>query len=503
MPLSLYNSLTRRLEPFAPLSPPKVGFYKCGVTVYGPGHLGHAKSALHFDVMVRWLRFLGYDVTYVQNITDVGHLTQDSDDGEDPVVREARRRGMHPMAVAEIFGRAWLDDMDALHMLRPDVMPRASAHIPEQIELTERLIEKGCAYEAGGSVYFDVRSFPRYGELSGRSLEESESGTRVAARGEKRNPADFALWKRAESEHILRWASPWGEGFPGWHIECSAMSMKYLGETFDIHGGGLDNLFPHHECEIAQSEAATGQPFVRYWLHNNMCTVNGKKMAKSLGNGIGIADILRRGHSLLEKTYEPAVVRHFILTSHYRATLDFSNDALSAAESGSHKLRDTLAELTRATQAIPPSSLPAQPLGVARSQPIPDRAEQPEIRSALRDVEQRFVAAMNDDFNTAAALAVLFDLSKQCAGWLREAAPASDLAAARDLLRLASEDALGLSWLAAADARSGRRDELIQILVDLRADARRNRNFATGDLIRDRLAALGVELQDGPQGTTW
>lgn len=488
MSLKLYNSMSRQLEEFRPLNPPQVSFYKCGVTVYGHSHLGHAKSAINFDTMVRWLRFSGYDVKYLQNITDVGHLTDDDAadaTGEDKVIVAARKRGLHPMAVVETFMRSWLDDMDALHMLRPDIMPRATGHVPEQIEMCETLIKRGHAYEVGGSVYFDVRSFADYGKLSGRSVEEMIAGTRVEARSDKRHPADFALWKKAESGHVMRWASPWGDGFPGWHIECSAMSMKYLGETIDIHGGGLDNAFPHHECEIAQSECATGKPFVRYWVHNNMCTVNGQKMAKSLGNGIGIKDVLFNGHALLEKTFEPAVVRHFILTSNYRQTLDFSNDSLKAAESGSFRLRDVAAELTKAAKAA--VSGPAS--GV--------------IRTAIENTEQRFRDAMNDDFNTAAAIAVLFDYSKQAAQWVRDSAGKEDLAAADVLMQRLTQDALGLRWSAVGGGDSGKLDGVIQILVDLRAEARAAKNFALGDQVRKRLSLLGIELKDGPQGTSW
>lgn len=493
MGLRIYNSMTRRLEDFQPLNPPNVTFYKCGMTVYGAGHLGHGKSAVHFDVMVRWLRFLGYNVKYVQNITDVGHLTGDSEDGEDPMIREARKRGLHPMAVAEYFSRSWFDDMDGLNMLRPDIMPRATGHIPEQIEMAARLIEKGHAYVVNGSVYFDVSSFPNYGRLSGRSIEETEAGTRVQLRSEKRHPADFALWKFAEPEHIMRWKSPWGEGFPGWHLECSAMAMKYLGETIDIHGGGLDNQFPHHECEIAQSECTTGKTFVRYWIHNNMCTINGQKMAKSLGNGVSIRDVLTtpkalvdaRGELLLERAYEAAVVRQFILTSHYRQTQDFSNESLKAVESGSYRLRDALRELHRAARGAAEKS--------------PSEA----VAATLRDIESRFREAMNDDFNTAAALAVLFDFVRQAADWSGSGVGRDDLAAAALLLERLTADALGLKWETPKAEQEARINGLIGLLAELRSEARKAKNFALGDQIRQRLAALGVELRDTPQGTVW
>ena len=487
MPLKLYNSLTRQREEFQPLHPPKVGMYVCGPTVYGHCHLGHAKSYISFDAIIRWLRASGYVVNYVQNITDVGHLTDDADEGEDKIIAEARRRGLHPMAVVDTFMQSYYQDMDELNVLRPDIAPRASGHITEQIAAVQRLIDAGHAYEVNGSVYFDVASFKGYGQLSGRSFDEMEAGARVAVNPEKRHPADFALWKRAEPSHIMRWPSPWGDGYPGWHLECSVMSQKYIGDTLDIHGGGLENQFPHHECEIAQGESCTGKPFARYWLHNNMCTLNGQKMGKSLGNSILLKEVFHEGTKLLEKTFEPVVVRHFVLTSHYRQPLDFSNDALKAAESGSYKLRDAARELSRAVRKAP-------------SKPS---AEQ--IRTALSEIEQRFTGAMNEDFNTAAAIAVCFDFAKQSAEWIRAEVGQEDLLAADTLMQRLTGDVLGFQWTAAlgGDADATQQNELIQLLVDLRAGARQNKDFALGDQIRDRLAALGVNLKDGPEGTTW
>jgi cysteinyl-tRNA synthetase len=486
MALKVYNSLTRQREDFVPADPPHVGIYVCGPTVYGHSHLGHAKSYVAFDTIVRWLRFSGYDVTYVQNITDVGHLTDDADDGEDKVVAEARRRGRHPMAVVETFMASYLADMDALNVQRPDIMPRATGHIPEQIAAVQGLLAGGHAYEVNGSVYFDVSSFGAYGKLSGRRVEELEAGARVAVNAEKRHPADFALWKRAEPGHIMRWPSPWGDGYPGWHLECSVMSQKYLGETLDIHGGGMENKFPHHECEIAQAEALTGHPFVRYWLHNNMCTVNGQKMGKSLGNAISLKQVFSEGHALLSKTYEPAVVRHLILTSHYRQPLDFSDAALQGAESGTYKLRDARRELARAAAAAP------------------ERPATPEITAALDELRGRFTAAMDEDFNTAAAVAVLFDLARQSAGWVKGGAGRADLLAADALFGQLAEDVLGLRWAAPAEGGdAAARDRVIQLLVDLRNEARKAKNFTLSDQVRDRLAAIGVQLRDGPDGTTW
>ncbi len=543
MGLRVFNTLGRKLEEFIPLNPPKVGVYVCGPTVYGHSHLGHAKSYVSFDAIIRWLRLSGYNVSYIQNITDVGHLTDDADAGEDKIVAEARRRGLHPMAVVETFMRSYFEDMDALNVLRPDISPRASGHVPEQIACVRKLLESGHAYEVNGSVYFDVKSFWKYGRLSGRSVDEMEAGARVEVNPEKRHPADFALWKRAEPGHIMRWASPWGDGYPGWHLECSVMSQKYIGDTLDIHGGGLENQFPHHECEIAQGECTTGQPFCRYWLHNNMVTLNGQKMGKSLGNSVYLKDLFRAteplrdraGNVLVEKSFEPAVIRHFILTSHYRAPLDFSNDALRAAESGSYKLRDAVRELSKAARSVAAGGSPAlsrgaseperergaagataleqsprataleQCSGAAALERCAAAAKSDAVRSALTDVAKRFADAMNEDFNTAAAIATVFDFTRHTGAWVRESAPAEDLLAADTLMQRMVGDALGLKWQdttggAAAEAE---RNGVIQILVDLRNEARKSKNYALGDQVRQRLSALGIELKDGPQGTTW
>lgn len=511
MGLKIHNSLTRKRDDFQPLNPPRVGVYVCGPTVYGHSHLGHAKSYISFDAIIRWLRFSGYVVNYVQNITDVGHLTDDADAGEDKIIAEARRRGLHPMAVADTFMHSYYEDMDALNILRPDIAPRASGHIPEQIEAARRLLEKGHAYEVNGSIYFDVSSFWKYGQLSGRNVAEMEAGARVEVNPEKRHPADFALWKRAEPGHIMQWPSPWGAGYPGWHLECSVMSQKYIGETLDIHGGGLENQFPHHECEIAQAECITGKPFARYWLHNNMCTLNGQKMGKSLGNAITLKEIFYTGTKHLEKTFEPVVIRHFVLTSHYRQTLDFSSEALKAAESGSYKLRDAARELARAAEAAITRGAPAaaaafQPEDAAETKvaAIAAIAQSEPIRAALADVGKRFVDAMNEDFNTAAAIATLFDLAKQSGEWLAGGANDADRIAADALMRSLTGDALGFRWAAPmGGGDESKQNALIQLLVDLRAEARKGKNFALSDQIRDRLAALGVQLKDGAGGTHW
>ncbi len=487
MPLRVYNSRTRQREEFVPLRPPRVNMYVCGPTVYGHSHLGHAKSYVSFDVVVRWLRSSGYDVRYVQNITDVGHLTDDADAGDDKIVVEARRRGLHPMAVVESFMRSYYEDMDALNVLRADIAPRATGHITEQIAAIETLIARGHAYVVNGSVYFDVSSYPHYGQLSGRTVEELEAGARVAVNEEKRHPSDFALWKRAESGHIMRWPSPWGEGFPGWHIECSAMSTKYLGETLDIHGGGMENKFPHHECEIAQAECASGtRPFVRYWLHNNMVTINGQKMGKSLGNAVSLKQIFREGHPLLERCFEPVVVRHLLLTSHYGQPNDFSNEALRAAESGSYRLRDALAALSDAARRAP------------------QRPPSAALTAALEQTRARFAESMDEDFNTAGAIAALFALVRDSAGWLSDAQVGQGgFAAAAALLQQLAEDVLGLRWELPPATTAPRERDVVQILVDLRQAARQRKDFALGDQIRDRLKAIGIELRDGPTGTDW
>ena len=526
MGLKVHNSLTRKREEFQPLNPPRVGIYVCGPTVYGHSHLGHAKSYVSFDAIIRWLKFSGYEVNYVQNITDVGHLTDDADEGEDKIIAEARRRGLHPMAIADTYTQSYYEDMDALNLLRPDVAPHASGHIPEQIEAVKTLLEKGNAYEVNGSVYFDVGSFWKYGRLSGRNVEDMEAGARVEVNPEKRHHADFALWKRAEPGHIMQWPSPWGVGYPGWHLECSVMSQKYIGETLDIHGGGIENIFPHHECEIAQAECITGQPFARVWLHNNMCTLNGQKMGKSLGNAITLKEIFHEGTKLLDKTFEPVVVRHFVLTSHYRQPLDFSSEALKGAESGSYKLRDAARQLARAAGGTTVSAVcgtavqsepeaPARaPSTAAQSEPeAPARApiasavalaKSDKIRDALADIGQRFTDAMNEDFNTAAAIAVTFDLAKQSSEWIQAGVAQEDLQAAHTLMQRLTGDAIGFKWPAPMGAGDeSKQDELIGLLANLREEARQSKNYELSDQIRDRLTALGVNLRDTPDGPKW
>ncbi|HTY58877.1 MAG TPA: cysteine--tRNA ligase [Bacteroidota bacterium] len=480
MALQVYNTLHRRKELFTPLHEGYVGIYVCGPTVYGHSHLGHAKSYVSFDVIVRHLRSIGYRVLYVQNITDVGHLTDDADQGEDKLDRQARIDRIHPMQLAETYTRSYFEDMDALNVRRPDIVPRASGHITEQIAIIQALVAKGMAYAANGSVYFDVGTFPAYGKLSGRTVEELNAGARVEIKEEKKHPADFALWKKAEPGHIMRWPSPWGEGFPGWHIECSAMSMKYLGEGFDIHGGGLENQFPHHECEIAQSEASTGKPFVRYWLHNNMVTVDGKKMGKSLGNFLTLKDAFAK--------WEPQVVRFFILQSHYRSTLDFSDAAVDGARAGYEKLANTLRNLR---EKIAGAVVTGEETG---------------IDLARRTAE--FREAMDDDFNTPQAIAVLFDLARELNGafateknFSRKALEAVDAWYVQH-----AGAVLGISTGAAAgrgDGSGSLEGPLVELLIAIRGEIRAQKLWALSDRVRDGLARIGIGLEDKKTGTTW
>ena len=483
MSLTVYNTLTRRKEEFRPLVAGRVHVYVCGPTVYDHPHIGHAKTYVAFDTIVRFLRYAGYRVRYVQNITDVGHIL---DNGEDRILKGAARERIEPMEVVERYTRSYFEAMDALGVQRPDISPRASAHIPEQIELTKTLIAKGHAYEVDGSVYFDVHSFPEYGKLSGRKVADLDAdrggaGTRVAARDEKRHPEDFALWKKAPPEHILRWPSPWGWGYPGWHIECSAMATKYLGETFDIHGGGVDNIFPHNECEIAQSEAAFGRPFANYWLLTGSLTLDSVKMSKSLGNVLTVQDALAR--------WRPEAIRFFILSGHYRSPIDFSDEALDAAARGWER-----------------ATAPANALRERRRSPDLAEGGADEVAPALAEIRARFDEAMRDDFNTPVALSVLFDLSK-LANSLLNSEPPAGRGALEAVLALYDElggQVLGVLPAATAAASNAEREAaLIRLLIEMRAEARARKDFATADKIRDRLKAAGVLLEDGKAGTTW
>tara|TARA_R110002096_G_scaffold39845_8_gene108717 strand:+ start:2768 stop:4222 length:1455 start_codon:yes stop_codon:yes gene_type:complete len=476
--LYVYNTLSRKKELFEPLNPPFVGMYVCGPTVYGDAHLGHAKSYVSFDLVVRYLRYLSYKVRYVQNITDVGHLVGDGEEGEDKLAKKARFEQVDPMQIAEKYTYTYFRDMDALNVLRPDIAPRATGHIPEQIAMIKTLIEKGHAYEVKGNVYFDVQSDADYGKLSGRKLDEAESGTRVETASDKKNPADFALWKKAEDEHLMKWGSPWGVGYPGWHIECSAMSTKYLGESFDIHGGGLENQFPHHECEIAQSECAHDSQFVKYWLHNNMVTMDGQKMGKSLGNAISLEEFFEGSHKLLSRAWNPQVIRFFLLQSHYRSTSDFSEDALAAAETGLKNLHGMISAIEKAET------------GSGKAVDI-------------EAFKTAFEATLNDDFNSAQAIAVLFEYLKDIRKRITDNDIPSNLSELKIFLKAIIEDVLGIWPVAAEGGKSGLTEGLIELLIEIRKEARTSKNFALSDKVRDDLKKLDVQLMDGKDGTTF
>lgn len=469
--MNLYNSLTRKKEKFTPLNPPNVGLYVCGPTVYSHSHLGHAKSYISFDILVRYLRHLGFSVRYIQNITDVGHLTDDADAGFDKVELQARIEKLEPMELTEKYTKSYFDDMDALGILRPDVSPRASGHIPEQIELIKKLIENGHAYEEDGYVYYSVTSFPEYGKLSGRKIGDLVAGARVTVDKRKRDPKDFALWKKAGKDHILKWNSPWGWGYPGWHIECSAMSMRYIGETLDIHGGGLENIFPHHESEIAQSEGANGKQFARMWLHNNMVTVDGQKMGKSLGNFTLLKDIYKK--------FDPMVVRLYVLRSHYRSPLDFSDQGLESARSGLERLSSFSTRL---------GSTPA----------IVDGRSSPEAVSLVEKTVTDFSKAMDDDMNTPGALAVVFDMVRSGNALLDSEDTPADRTLLRKTLDELSGDILGLD-LKGIDSGSDV-EELCGVLAETRSVLRDNKLFQAADLMREKLGRIGYIAKDLPDG---
>jgi cysteinyl-tRNA synthetase len=477
MTLKIYNALSRKKETFKPLFEAKVNMYVCGPTVQDYAHIGHAKTYINFDVVTRFLRYRGYDVLYVQNITDVGHLL---DSGEDRILKKARQVSVAPMQIVEKYTRLYFENMDALGVIRPDISPRASGHIPEQIKMVQTLIDLGFAYESSGSVYYDVSSFPDYGKLSGRKVDELEDGARVTVLAEKRNPADFALWKRAEADHMLRWSSPWGDGFPGWHIECSAMAGKYLGDTFDIHGGGIDNIFPHNECEIAQSEAANGRPFARYWMLVGSLTLDGIKMSKSLGNTLTIDEALAR--------WRPEAIRTFILSSHYRSPVDFSVAALDGAQKGWMRLWGAV-RLTREKMLA-----------------APDGDGDAEVQAMLDEFKRTFVEKMNDDFNAPAGLATLQDLTREVNSLLNkmESQTLGSLKAIDDLYQKLAGEVLGLIP-DEEHSRSGSSHEegLMRLLIELRARARSNKDWATADMIRDNLDQIGIVLEDRPEGTIW
>ncbi|MGM9871454.1 MAG: cysteine--tRNA ligase [Muribaculaceae bacterium] len=487
--LVIYNSLSRAKERFVPLQPERVGMYVCGPTVYGDGHLGHARPAITFDVLFRYLTHLGYKVRYVRNITDVGHLEHDADDGEDKVAKKARLEQLEPMEVVQYYLNRYHHAMEALNVLPPSIEPHASGHIIEQIEYIKTILAAGYAYESEGSVYFDVPKFNRdygYGKLSGRNIDELLATTRALdGQEEKHNPADFALWKKAAPEHIMHWPSPWSEGFPGWHLECSTMGEKYLGDTFDIHGGGMDLKFPHHECEIAQSVAHQGHPAVRYWMHNNMITINGKKMGKSLGNFITLDEFFTGNHPLLAQAYSPMTIRFFILQAHYRGTVDFSNEALQGAEKALQRLLEGYRRLLQ----LKPS-------------------ETSDID--VSDLEAKCYAAMDDDLNTPVVIAHLFDACRiiNAVNDGKAHASADDIETLKRVFSTFLVDIMGVRTDivdagASASASMQPFEEAVDLLLQLRADAKAKKDWATSDRIRDSLAKIGFDVKDTKDGFEW
>ena len=505
--LLIYNTLSRQKERFEPLHAPNVGMYVCGPTVYGDPHLGHARPAITFDLLFRYLKHLGYKVRYVRNITDVGHLEHDADEGEDKIAKKARLEQLEPMEIAQYYTRRYHQAMDALNVLPPSIEPHATGHIIEQQQLVQQILDNGFAYESNGSIYFDIEKYNekgkeqgagsknyKYGILSGRTLENIKDASReLDGVGEKHNQADFALWKKASPEHIMRWPSPWSDGFPGWHCECTAMGRKYLGQQFDIHGGGMDLIFPHHECEIAQAVASQGQPMVKYWMHNNMITINGQKMGKSLGNFITLEQFFTGNHDSLQKAYSPMTIRFFILSAHYRGTVDFSNDALLASEKGLEKLLNAISDLDR-----------IQPAAQCD-------AETDRIVKALR---QKCYDAMNDDLATPQVISHLFEACTVVNKLLDHKATicADCLKELRDVMHLFAFDILGLSGVKGQGAGSKEQDsssreeafgKVVDMVLDLRAKAKADKDWATSDRIRDDLAALGFEIKDTKDGVTW
>ena len=483
--LTIYNTLTRKKELFEALNPPHVGMYVCGPTVYGDPHLGHARPAITFDILFRYLQHLGYKVRYVRNITDVGHLEHDADEGEDKIAKKARLEQLEPMEVVQYYTLRYHKAMEMLNVLPPSIEPHASGHIIEQIELVKQILDNGYAYESQGSIYFDVNKYNKdhhYGILSGRNLDDVLNTTReLDGQEEKHNPADFALWKKAQPEHIMRWPSPWSDGFPGWHCECTAMGRKYLGERFDIHGGGMDLIFPHHECEIAQAVASQGHDIVHYWMHNNMITINGQKMGKSLGNFITLNEFFTGQNPNLKQAYSPMTIRFFILMAHYRGTVDFSNDALQAAE----KAMNRLMEAYNAIGRIQPAA---------------------QSTVSVSEFKGKCYEAMDDDLNTPIVISHLFDAAKV----INQAVDGNAKLTTADIEELKSLfdtflfEILGIK--AEEGGGSGREEafgKVVDMLLEQRAIAKANKDWATSDKIRNELTALGFEIKDTKDGATW
>lgn len=488
--LIIYNTLTRQKELFKPLHAPNVGMYVCGPTVYGDPHLGHARPAITFDILFRYLKHLGYKVRYVRNITDVGHLEHDADEGDDKIEKKARLEQLEPMEIAQYYTNRYHAAMDALNVLPPSIEPHATGHIIEQEELVKEILKNGYAYESNGSIYFDVEKYDKehkYGILSGRNLTDMINNSReLQGVGEKKNQVDFALWKKAQPEHIMRWPSPWSIGFPGWHCECTAMGRKYLGSHFDIHGGGMDLIFPHHECEIAQAVASQGDQMVHYWMHNNMITINGQKMGKSLGNFITLEQFFTGNHESLTQAYTPMTIRFFILSAHYRGTVDFSNEALEAAQKGYERLMNAFDDLDRV--------------------PVSSHCDA-ETNKFVKAFRQRCYEAMNDDLQTPLVISYLFEAchlintlldhkAEICADCLKELGDAMKLFAF-DLLGLKNEK--GDNNVAREEAYG----KVVDMVLDLRAKAKADKDWTTSDKIRDALAAAGFEVKDTKDGVTW
>ena len=486
--LFIYNTLSRSKELFRPLNEGHVGMYVCGPTVYGDAHLGHARPAITFDLVFRYLKHLGYKVRYVRNITDVGHLEHDADEGEDKIAKKAKLEQLEPMEVAQHYTNRFHEAMAALGCLPPSIEPHATGHIIEQETLGRQSLDAGYAYESNGSVYVDVEKYNKdhkYGILSGRNLEDVINASRqLDGVGEKRNQVDFALWKKAQPEHIMRWPSPWGDGFPGWHCECTAMGRKYLGQQFDIHGGGMDLVFPHHECEIAQAVASQGKPMVKYWMHNNMITINGQKMGKSLGNFITLSQFFTGDHEKLDQAYSPMTIRFFILQAHYRSTVDFSNEALQASQKGLERLMEAFAQIER----VEPTE------GGALTE------------AYAEELTQKCYEALDDDFNSPIVISHLFDACRTINQLVdrKQTITPSGLEALRQTLNVFVHDILGLR----TEAQGGSQREeafsaAVDMLLELRAKAKAAKDWATSDAIRDRLAELGFEVKDTKEGATW
>ena len=485
-PISIYNTLTRKKEQFIPLHEPHVGMYVCGPTVYGDAHLGHARPAITFDLLFRYLTHIGYKVRYVRNITDVGHLEHDADDGEDKIAKKARLEQLEPMEVAQYYINRYHKAMEALNVLSPSIEPHASGHIIEQIELVKEILKNGYAYVSEGSVYFDVEKYNKdhnYGVLSGRNIDDMLNTTRALdGQDEKRNPIDFALWKCAQPEHIMRWPSPWSDGFPGWHCECTAMGKKYLGEHFDIHGGGMDLIFPHHECEIAQAVASQGEDMVHYWMHNNMITINGQKMGKSLGNFITLEEFFTGDNKVLSQAYSPMTIRFFILQAHYRSTVDFSNEALQAAEKGLERLMDAYNHLMK---------LKASDVSTVD----------------VKDLRRKCYDAMNDDLNSPIVIAHLFDAARAINSVKdgKATISAEDLKELQDVFHTFVFDILGIKDEAASGGSNNNEafGKAMDLLLTIRQQAKANKDWATSDKIRNELTAIGFDIKDTKDGAEW